>query len=112
MKTPYKYSISLKNTVTVANIKPTPRVNINKGMIVSIPARLNTENDAPVAIITNTNTIKEIKKFTKFEIITLRLYIYLGTYTFFIIEAFDLIETIAALVDPEKKSNINLPVNK
>jgi hypothetical protein len=61
---------------------------------------------------TQTKHMIDIEKVTKLERIELRGYIYLGTYTFFMIAAFRLNDVIAAFVDELKKSNNSLPVKR
>ncbi len=77
--TPYKCSISLKNTVTVASNRPAPMVNIKSRKIGIMAYRMYMVKAALVTIITPKSTTNESRNVTKLERITPRLYMYLGT---------------------------------
>ena len=88
MKTEYKCSISLKNTVKVAKIRPAPMTNKSNNINGIIARNMYNENGAWVTIMTRKTTIIESKKVTKLESVTPNGYMYLGTYNFFNMEAF------------------------
>jgi hypothetical protein len=75
----YKCSISLKNTVKVANIRPIPMMNIENNIIGTTPSNIYKVKGACVANMTRKRTTNESKKVIKPEIVTPMIYIYLGT---------------------------------
>ena len=111
LTTVHIYSISLKNTFNVARIRPIPRVitnNITNGTSPSIICHVgSTLRTAP----TPTSTTSDIKNITKFDTIAATTYIYLGTYTFFIMAAFPLTAFSPAFVADEKNEYKSRPHN-
>ena len=87
-KTVYKCSISLKNTVNVARIRPAPIVNIRISTRGTTANNINHVKGACVAIITRKSTTNDNRKVIKLEIVTPSVYIYLGMYIFLIMDAF------------------------
>jgi len=109
--TSHKYSISLKNTASVANISPNPRLSINiknKGInefkIYLVGYTLNINMAPNITIRDMAKIIYEDKMFDKG-------YMYLGTYTFLIMPLLLRIDFMACLVAREKKEYKSLPVN-
>ena len=104
------FSISLKNTLSVPKIIPTPRLKKKRTTTGGIahkrfPVRVMGLLSVILKyIITTVRTVREIRNVTKFERTQERGYMYFGTYTFLIMDAFDLMERIAFFVDEVKNS--------
>jgi len=112
MKTPYRCSISLKNTVTVVRIRPTPMVNITKSTVGTAARRMYGVKGAFVTIITATKMINESRKVTRLEKVIPKVNIYFGTYNFLMVPALLYMGRKDPEVEDANKLNTNRPVKR